>query len=148
MAEILNSCDIYAAPSRIEGFGMIQVEASACEKPVITINAGGPAETILHNKTGFLAKVAEEIKLTEEIAYPMMGFPRKQVVKFDKPKTFGYRADVNDLKEYTLRLLKDEKLCEQMGKAGREHVVANLDYRVTSKKMLDIIVDKLKLKKK
>ena len=53
-------------PSRIEGFGMIQVEAMACGKPVISINVGGPAETIIHNKTGFLAKVSEEVLLKEK----------------------------------------------------------------------------------
>lgn len=145
MAEVLNCCDIYAAPSRIEGFGMIQVEAMACEKPVISINAGGPAETIIHNKTGFLARIAEEIKLNEEIAYPSMGFVTKQIIKFDKPKTFAYRADINDLRDFTLKLLTDEKLCEEMGKAGRQHVVENLDYRVTSKKMLEKIKEVLKL---
>ncbi|MDD5192361.1 MAG: glycosyltransferase family 4 protein [Candidatus Nanoarchaeia archaeon] len=146
MAEVINCCDIYAAPSRIEGFGMIQVEAMACGKPVISINVGGPAETIIHNKTGFLAKVAEEIKLNEEWAYPSMGFVTKQIIKFNKPKTFAYRADINDLKEYTLKLLTDEELCKKMGKAGRQHVVNNLDYRVTSKKMLDVIKEKLGLK--
>ncbi|MEM0465374.1 MAG: glycosyltransferase family 4 protein [Candidatus Pacearchaeota archaeon] len=146
MANILNACDIYAAPSRIEGFGMIQVEAMACGKPVISINAGGPAETIIHNKTGFLAKVAEEIKLSEEWAYPSMGFSTKQIIKFDKPKTFGYRADIEDLKNYTLKLLSDETLCEKMGKAAREHVLKNFDYRITSKKMWDITVEKLELK--
>ncbi|HPI11818.1 MAG TPA: glycosyltransferase family 4 protein, partial [Catalimonadaceae bacterium] len=30
---LIGSCDIYAAPSRLEGFGMPQVEAGACEKP-------------------------------------------------------------------------------------------------------------------
>lgn len=146
MAQILNACDIYAGPSRIEGFGMIQVEAMACSKPVISINAGGPAETILHNKTGFLAKVAEEIKLNEEWAYPSMGFSTKQIIKFNEPKTFGYRADINDLKEYTLKLLTDEALAEKMGKQAREHTVKTLDYRVTSKKMWDMTIEKLGLK--
>ncbi|MFH1501113.1 MAG: glycosyltransferase family 4 protein [archaeon] len=145
MAEVINACDIYAAPSRIEGFGMIQVEAMACGKPVISINAGGPAETILHEKTGFLARVAEEIKLDEEWAYPSMGFSTKQIIKFNSPKTFAYRADINDLQEFTLRLLNSESLCKQMGLAGREHVVQNLDYRVTSKKMLEITKQKLGL---
>ncbi|MEK6945965.1 MAG: glycosyltransferase family 4 protein [Nanoarchaeota archaeon] len=143
MADVLNTCDIYAAPARIEGFGMIQVEAMACSKPVISINAGGPAETIIHNKTGFLAKVAEEIKLNEEWAYTSMGFASKQIVKFDSPKTFAYRADIEDLKNYTLKLLTNPELREEMGKAGREHVVKNLDYRVTSKIMLDTIKEKL-----
>lgn len=146
MADILNACDIYAAPSRIEGFGMIQVEAMACGKPVISINAGGPAETIIHNKTGFLAEVAEEILLNEEWAYPSMGFSSRQIIKFDKPKTFAYRANIEDLKKYTLKLLTDEKLRKEMGKAAREHAIKNFDYKVTSKKMLDVIKEKLDLK--
>ncbi|MBU3912651.1 MAG: glycosyltransferase family 4 protein [Nanoarchaeota archaeon] len=145
IADILDACDIYAAPSRIEGFGMIQVEAMSCGKPVISINAGGPAETIIHGKTGFLAKVAEEIVLNEEWAHPSMGFSSKQIIKFNKPKTFGYRADIEDLRKYTLMLLTDEKLRIEMGKAAREHAVQNFDYKVTSKKMLDVIREKLNL---
>jgi glycosyltransferase involved in cell wall biosynthesis len=141
-AQALNACDIYAAPSRIEGFGMIQVEAMACGKPVISINAGGPAETIIHEKTGFLAKVSEEIQLEEEWAYPSMGFTNKQIVKFDKPKTFAYRANIDDLKEYTCKLLTDPELCKRIGEEGRKHAVENFDYRVTSKRMLDIIKEK------
>ncbi|MEM4625602.1 MAG: glycosyltransferase family 4 protein [Candidatus Pacearchaeota archaeon] len=143
MAKVLGCCDIYAAPSRIEGFGMIQVEAMSCEKPVISINIGGPAETIIHNKTGFLASVAEEIKLNEEWAYPSMGFSSKQIVKFDKPKTFAYRANIKDLEEYLIKLIENPSLREEMGKAGRKHVIANLDYRVTSKKMYDITRERL-----
>jgi starch synthase len=145
MVDMLNACDIYAAPSRIEGFGMIQVEAMACGKPVISINAGGPAETIIHNQTGFLAKVAEEVRLSEEWVYPHMGFDEQKKIKFNELKTFGYRADVEDLKKYTMRLLKDSKLREEMGKKGREHAVKNFDYKVTSKKMLDLIKEKLGL---
>lgn len=145
MVEVLNACDIYAAPSRIEGFGMIQVEAMACGKPVISINVGGPAETIIHNKTGFLAESVEEVKLNEEWAYPSMGFSTKQIVKFDKPKTFAYRASVPQLKEYTQKLLEDPELCKTMGEAGRVHAVETFDYKVISKKMLDIIKEKLNL---
>jgi alpha-maltose-1-phosphate synthase len=145
MVDVLNACDVYAAPSRIEGFGMIQVEAMSCGKPVITIDAGGPAETVIHEKTGYLARPAEEIQLTEEWAYPSMGYTTKQIIKFDLPKTFGYRADINDLKKYTQRLLESPELCKTMGEAGRQHVIDNLDYKVTSKKMLDKIKEVLNL---
>lgn len=145
MANVINSCDIYAAPSRIEGFGMIQVEAMSCGKPVISIDKGGPAETILHGKTGFLARSAEEIQLNEEWVYPSMGYSTRQIVKFDSPKTFAYRANVNDLKNYTLNLLTNPDLCRQLGENGRKHTVENLDYRVISRKMLEIIRDKLDL---
>jgi len=145
MVHLLNACDIYAAPSRIEGFGMIQVEAMSCQKPVISINKMGPSETILHNKTGFLAKVAEEVKLKEEWVYPSMGFGKQEVVKFDAPKTFAYRADIDDLKKHTLKLLTDSKLRNKMGKEGRKHVVNNLDYKVISKKIIDITKERLGL---
>lgn len=145
MVSMLNAADIYAAPSRLEGFGMIQVEAMSCCKPVISINKMGPSETIIHNKTGFLAKVSEEIKLESEWVYPSMGFEKNEIIKFNEPKTFAYRADTDDLKKYTLRLLTDGQLREKIGKQAREHVVKNLDYRITSKKMIDITKKKFNL---
>ena len=145
MVHLLNAADIYAAPSRLEGFGMVQVEAMSCGKPVISINKMGPSETIIHNKTGFLAEVAEEIKLDGEWVYPSMGFEKHEIVKFKEPKTFAYRADINDLREYTLKLLTDEELREKMGKSGREHAVTNFDYKYTSKKMIDTTKERLGL---
>ena len=135
MVYLLNACDFYAAPSRIEGFGMIQVEAMACGKPVISINKMGPSETIIHKKTGFLAKVAEEVILDQEWVYPHMGFEEKKILKFDKPKVFGYRADPEELAEFSLKLLTDEELTDKMGKAAREHAVKNFDYKIIAKKI-------------
>ena len=144
-SHFINAADIYAAPSRLEGFGMIQVEAMSCAKPVISINKMGPSETIIHNETGFLAKVAEEITLNQEWVYPSMGFEEQKMVQFQEPKTFAYRADINDLRDFTLKLLTDDHLRMVMGTKGREHAVKNLDYRIISKKMLDITKEKLGL---
>ncbi len=146
MVHLLNAADIYAAPSRIEGFGMIQVEAMACGKPVISINKMGPAETIVHNKTGFLAKVAEEVRLDREWAYPSMGFRKKQMIEFASPKTLAYLADVNELRDFTLKLLTDSNLREKMGQQAREHAVKNFDYRDTSRRIVDITKNRLGLK--
>lgn len=145
MLHLLNSADIYAAPSRLEGYGMIQVEAMACGKPVISINKMGPAETIINNKTGFLARVAEEVILTQEWVYPHMGFPSEEIIKFKEPKVFGYRANTDDLKKFILKLLSEDELSKKMGKEARKHVVDNLDYRITSKKMLDTTKERLGL---
>lgn len=41
MPYLIGACDIYAAPFRLEGFGMPQVEADACGKPAIGRNAMG-----------------------------------------------------------------------------------------------------------
>lgn len=37
-----------------EDYGFIPIEAMASSKPIISVNEGGPKETILNNKTGFL----------------------------------------------------------------------------------------------
>src|SRR5450756_1705288 len=55
MPFLIGACDIYAAPSRLEGFGMPQVEAGACRKPVIGIKAMGMLDTLVHGETAFLA---------------------------------------------------------------------------------------------
>ena len=139
MAEVLNCCDIYAAPSRIEGFGMIQVEAQACGKPVISINVGGPKDVIIHEKTGFLVDVEHEVKLDREWAYTWMGFEENHQIKFPEPKTFAYRANIEELADCTLKLLTDNILREQMGNAAAKHALENFNYKVTAKRMLDLI---------
>ncbi len=139
MADILNACDIYAAPSRLEGFGMIQLEAQACGKPVISINAGGPRDIIKHNETGFLADVEYEIKLDKEWVYPHMGFNKKMQIEFPIPKTFAYRANIDQLADSTLKLMQDSSLREKMGKAAAEHALKNFHYKIIAQKMVDLI---------
>ncbi|MAG50595.1 glycosyl transferase family 1 [archaeon] len=145
MPYLLNAVDIYAAPSRLEGFGMLQVEAMACGKPVISINHMGPSETIIHNKTGFLARVADKVSLEQEWVYPWMGFPEKQIIKFDQDKVFAYRADIDDLTNFTIRLLTEDNLRDEIGKNAREHAVKNFDYKYISRKIAEITKKKLNI---
>ena len=139
MATLISACDIYAGPSRLEGFGMVQVEAQACGKPVISINVGGPKDTIVHGKTGFLVDVASEIRLESEKAYTWMGFEADHQIKFQEPKTFAYRANTDQLADCTLRLLTDNYLREEMGRNAARHALENFHYKVTAKRMLDLI---------
>lgn len=44
-----------------EDFGIVPLEAMACEKPIISVNEGGPRESILDGKTGFLVNSVEEM---------------------------------------------------------------------------------------
>ncbi|MBI2515160.1 glycosyltransferase family 4 protein [Candidatus Wolfebacteria bacterium] len=145
MPLLLNACDIYAAPSRLEGFGMIQVEAMACGKPVISINEMGPKETIIHGETGFLANVDSTVDLEKEWGYTSMGFEERQMIIFDKPKTFAYRANVDEIADYLLKLLTNPELREKMGKAGREHAVQNFEYHKIAREMTQEIKSRLKL---
>ncbi|HSL86435.1 MAG TPA: glycosyltransferase family 4 protein, partial [Bacteroidales bacterium] len=143
MPYLIGACDIYAAPSRLEGFGMPQVEAGACEKPVIGINAMGMLDTLVHGETAFLANVAQKIIVNEVILGDESGFEEKHRVVFKVPRAVDYRASVHDIANYLMDLMTDEELCAKMGKAGRKRVVEYFDYRVVAKRFVQIINDKL-----
>jgi glycosyltransferase involved in cell wall biosynthesis len=146
MPYLIGACDIYAAPSRLEGFGMPQVEAGACEKPVIGIKAMGMLDTLIHEKTAFLAGVAQKIVVKDVILGEESGFKNKHRVEFDIPRTVDYRANVQDIAKYMLRLMNNEKQRIEMGVVARKHVVANFDYRIVAKKFIQIIRDKLEIR--
>lgn len=143
MPYLIGACDIYAAPSRLEGFGMPQVEAGACGKPVIGIKAMGMLDTLIHQKTAFLAEVAQKIVVKEVVLGKESGFENKHKIQFDIPRTVDYRANVQEIAKYMLTLMNNEDLRIEMGKAARKHVVKSFDYKVVAKKFIQIIQDKL-----
>jgi len=143
MPYLIASCDIYAAPSRLEGFGMTQVEANACGKPVIGIKAMGMLDTMVHGETAFLAEVAQEIRLRETIVGSESGYEPGSKVIFKKPRTVDYRASIHDIAKYLLELMNNPALCKTMGEAGRKRVVENYDYRIVAKKFVKIISERL-----
>ena len=145
MPYLLNACDIYAGPSRLEGFGMVQMEAMACGIPVISIDAMGPKDTIIHGQTGFLAKVESTIDLTEEWVTKEMGFKEVFRMKFKKPKTLAYRADTDDLAKFTLDLLTDDNLREKIGTQAAQHALDNFQYQNLAQKCVNILKDKLNI---
>jgi glycosyltransferase involved in cell wall biosynthesis len=146
MPYLIAACDIYAAPSRLEGFGMPQVEAGACGKPVIGINAMGMLDTLVQGETAFMADVAQKIVVNEVMLGGESGFEEKHKVVFKQPRTVDYRANVQDIAKYLTILMNDEALRDKMGRAGRERVVANFDYRVIAKRFVQLMNDKLGIK--
>jgi len=143
MPYLFGACDIYAAPSRLEGFGMPQVEAGACQKPVLSIKAMGMLDTLVHGETAYLAKIAQEIVVSEVTLGDESGFEDQHRVRFDAPRIVEYRADVHDIAKYLMILMKDAALREKMGRAGRERVVQHFDYRVVAKRFVQIMSDRL-----
>lgn len=143
MPYLLSACDIYAAPSRLEGFGMTQVEAGSCGKPVIGIKAMGMLDTLVHGQTAFLANVAQEVRLRETMLNHEAGHEQGHRVVFKRPRTVDYRASVHDIANYLMDLMTKPKLREKMGKAARRRVVENYDYRVIAKRFVEIISEKL-----
>lgn len=146
MPYLLSACDIYAAPSRLEGFGMPQVEAGACGKPVIGINAMGMLDTLVHGKTAFLANVAQKIIVNEVVLGKESGYENQHRIVFDIPRTVDYRASVHDIAKYLTDLMTDALLREKMGKEGRNRAVENFDYRRVAKRFVKIMDEKLGIK--
>ncbi|HUT99938.1 MAG TPA: glycosyltransferase family 4 protein [Myxococcota bacterium] len=143
MPYLIGACDIYAAPSRLEGFGMPQVEAGACGKPVIGIKAMAMLDTLVHGKTAFLARVAQEVRLRETILGRDQGYEEGHRVVFRRARTADYRASVHDIAEHLLKLMTDAALRKKMGAAGRKRVVELFDYRVVAQKLINILHDRL-----
>ena len=143
MPYLLAACDIYAAPSRLEGFGMIQVEANACARPVIAINGMAFLDTMLHGETAFLAKVTEERKIGEAGFGQGPGIDDYHHIVSPIPRTAEYRASVPDIAKYLFTLMQDSRLRREMGEAGRKHVVELFDYRQVARRFLKIVSDRM-----
>ena len=140
---LINACDIYAAPSRLEGFGMPQVEAGACGKPVIGIKAMGMLDTLIHGKTALLAAVAQEVLIRETILGSESGYEERHHHLFGQPRTVDYRASVHDIANYLMDLMENPELRIGLGQAARERVVENYDYRKIAKRFIEIVEKKL-----
>jgi starch synthase len=145
MPYLIGACDIYAAPSRLEGFGMPQVEAGACGKPVIGIKAMAMLDTLVHGETAFLARIAQEIRLREAVVGEESGYENGHRVVFSRPRTADYRASIYDIAEHLGQLMKDAELRRKMGEAGRKRVVRLFDYRVVARKFVDIVSKRLEI---
>jgi len=143
MPYLLAACDIYAAPSRLEGFGMLQVEANSCARPVVAINAMAFLDTMVHGETAFLADVAEEIKIDEAVFGEGHGIDDSHRIVFPSQRTAEYRASVDGIAKYLLKLMRDAGLRRRMGVAGRKRVVESFDYRQVARRFLRLVSDRL-----
>ena len=145
MPYLLAACDIYAAPSRLEGFGMIQVEANACARPVVGINAMAFLDTMVHGETAFLAGVAQEIRIGETVLGVDQGYEEGHRIVFPSLRTADYRASVYDVADYLLKLMNDPALRTQMGEAGRQRVCEHFDYRLVAKRVAETVSQRLEI---
>jgi phosphatidyl-myo-inositol dimannoside synthase len=67
LAACYGHCEIFALPSRGEGFGLVYLEAMACGKPVIGGAHGGAPEIIDDGRTGYLVQHGDAIQLATAI---------------------------------------------------------------------------------
>ena len=56
LVDVYSACDLFLFPSTTDTFGMVVMEAQACELPAIVSDVGGPKEIIIDGITGKTAK--------------------------------------------------------------------------------------------
>lgn len=101
---------VFAAPN--EDLGLVPIEAMACGKPVIAVNAGGPTETIVHGECGFLheptpAAFADALRTAAFMPKPdweaMSIFARARATRF------GWQPFVNRIDDHVEELARTRR---------------------------------------
>lgn len=67
LSKLYNISDVLAVPSRVEGFGLVAIEALACGLPVVATNQGGMTDFI-NEKVGALVDVEDAVMLEKELS--------------------------------------------------------------------------------
>ncbi len=98
--ELYSNAAVFCCPSIYEPFGIINLEAMACETPVVASAVGGIKEVVVDRETGFLVPIEQ---MTESPFEPL------------DPDKFS-----RDLAARINQLMKDPALRERFGKAGRK----------------------------
>ena len=107
--QLYSHAAVFCCPSIYEPFGIINLEAMACETAVVASAVGGIKEVVVDGETGFLVPLEQMSESPFEPLYPE---------KFAR-----------DLAEKINLLMHDEKLREHFGKAGRKRAEQKFSWR-------------------
>ncbi len=105
---------LFCCPSIYEPFGIINLEAMACETAVVASAVGGIKDVVVEEETGLLVPIEQGQSDTFEPAYPEI---------FEK-----------DLAGKINRLMEDKDLRVKMGKAGRKRALELFSWSAIAKK--------------
>ncbi|MGJ5627867.1 glycosyltransferase [Nostoc sp. CALU 1950] len=85
LCDYYNLCDVFAMPSKREGFGIVYLEALACGKPVLGGNQDGAIDALYHGELGALVNPDN----VEEIARTLV-----QIIQGIYPNQLMYQPDI------------------------------------------------------
>lgn len=113
ITQLLNNSDLMLLPSEIESFGLVALEAMACEVPVIATRVGGLPEVVNHGEVGFLCEVGDiktmydyslMLLQNESLRREMGSKGRKRVLDY-----FSLKSIVNQYEQYYISILQKTK---------------------------------------
>ncbi|HLV35911.1 MAG TPA: glycosyltransferase family 4 protein [Spirillospora sp.] len=64
---VIGAADVVVCSSYFEGYGVVNIEAMACGRPVVSTNRGGPAETVIDGETGYLVPPGDAAALASRV---------------------------------------------------------------------------------
>lgn len=91
-----NLCDVFAMPSKGEGFGIVYLEALACGKPTLGGNQDGAIDALCHGEIGVLVdpdnleKLAETLILILQGRYPNSVIYQPSMLRQKVIETYGF----------------------------------------------------------
>jgi starch synthase len=109
---------VFCCPSIYEPFGIINLEAMACETPVVASEVGGMKEIIIPGETGTLVPLEQQTESPFEATDP--------------------DAFAKDLGAAINELVQDQERCDTMGKAGRQRVLNAFSWAEIAKETLGL----------
>jgi glycosyltransferase involved in cell wall biosynthesis len=95
----LAGCDVFALPSKGEGFGIVYLEAMAMARPCIAGNHGGPPEIIDDGTDGYLVEHGD----VDQLASRLVTLYREP----DLRREMGARAAVKVRQRYLFSQMRD-----------------------------------------
>lgn len=103
---LLHLSDIYVASSKSEGLGLNLIEAMTCNLPVVATNNRGHAETVDHEKTGFLVEINDSEAMAKYILQLYADVELKERVTKQAQleiESYGTEAAIKELVEMVIR---------------------------------------------
>ena len=116
--ELYSHAAVFCCPSIYEPFGIINLEAMACETAVVASAVGGIKEVVVHGETGYLVPL-EQMK--ESPFEPL------------NPNQFA-----RDLASRINELMANPDLRERMGKAGRKRAEAKFSWAAIARQTAEL----------
>src|SRR5205807_5217723 len=114
VTELYSHAAVFCCPSIYEPFGIINLEAMACETAVVASAVGGIKEVVVDGETGFLVPLEQ-----------MKESPFEAI----NPEKFA-----RDIAQRVNELMRDRQLRERFGKAGRKRVEENFSWGAIAEK--------------
>lgn len=73
LSDYYNLCDVFAMPSKLEGFGIVYLEALASGKPVLGGNQDGAIDALCRGELGVLINPDDELEIAQSIIQILQG---------------------------------------------------------------------------